>query len=172
MSIIALRSIDRDKLMELAEKGIRFPEKASATLKATVECKGEFLNEVRIRDLPPVMVDEPPRLLGTNTAPNPSEVVLAGLGACLSVGFMANATARGIRLYEIVLELEGDLNTSATWGVGNTTEGNYPGFREIRVKATLKGDAPEEELEAVKRHALQWSPVANTLTHPVPVRLV
>lgn len=172
MSVVTLKSIDREKLMELAEKGLRTPEKASATLKATIECKGEFLNEVRIRDLQPVMVDEPPRLLGTNTAPNPSEMVLAGLGACLSVGFMANATARGIRLHKIVLELEGDLNTSATWGVGNVTDGNYPGFREIRVKAIVKGDAPEEELEAIKQHALQWSPVANTLTHPVTVKFV
>ena len=38
------------------------------------------------RDHAPVVVDEPPHLLGEDTAPNPSEALLAALGACLIIG--------------------------------------------------------------------------------------
>src|SRR5207245_1345869 len=36
--------------------------------------------------------------------------LLAALGSCLSVGIHANAVARGITLYKVELELEGDIN--------------------------------------------------------------
>lgn len=170
MALTTLKSIDVEALKNLAEKGKQNPESVF-TLKASTECQGQFLNAVTIRNLAPVMIDEPPRLLGTDTAPNPSEIVLAGLGACLSVGLMANATYRGIKLTEIRIELEGDINGSAVWGCGNTAEGNNPGISDIRVKVSLKGDATEEELDDIKRHALKWSPVANTLRNPVRIAM-
>src|SRR3712207_8320588 len=53
-------------------------------------------NLTYVRDLPAHVIDEPPGLLGEDTAPNPSEALLACLGSCLSVGIHANATMRGI----------------------------------------------------------------------------
>jgi uncharacterized OsmC-like protein len=49
-------------------------------------------------------------LLGDDTAPNPSEAVLAALGSCLSVGIHANAVYRNFRLTKVELELEGERN--------------------------------------------------------------
>jgi hypothetical protein len=49
-----------------------------------LESKFRHLNY--IRNLPPHIIDEPPGLLGDDTAPNPSEAVLAALGSCISVG--------------------------------------------------------------------------------------
>jgi len=45
-----------------------------------------------------VEADEPPVLLGSNAGPNAVEIVLAGLGSCLAVGFAYNAAARDIRV--------------------------------------------------------------------------
>jgi aerobic-type carbon monoxide dehydrogenase small subunit (CoxS/CutS family) len=45
-----------------------------------------------------------------DTAPNPSEAVLAALGSCLSVGIHANAVYRNFRLTKVELELEGERN--------------------------------------------------------------
>lgn len=44
-----------------------------------------------------IEADEPPEILGTNKAANPQELLLAALNACMTVGLIANAAARGIR---------------------------------------------------------------------------
>jgi uncharacterized OsmC-like protein len=106
-------------------------------------------------------------LLGDDTAPNPSEAVLAALGSGISVGIHANAIYRNIRLTKVVLDLEGDINITAVWGTGDTSENKTVGFSAVRVKVHLEGDAPKAELDALIRHADRWSPVANTLRLPV-----
>jgi uncharacterized OsmC-like protein len=164
-----LRPIDCLGLDKLAQKNKTQPATGKVTLKAKTVTEGQFRNLTFIRDLAPVVIDEPPHLLGENTAPNPSESVLAALGACLAVGYMANASQRGINLSEISIELEGDIDVSAVWGLGDTPEGKVAGFTAVRVKAHLVGDAPREELANIVEWANKWSPVANTLRNNVAV---
>ncbi len=163
-----LRPLDKDGLTALAEKGKANP-KSIVTLKAKTVCEGIFRNMTYVRDLDPMLIDEPPHLLGEDNAPNPSEAVLASLGACLAVGIHANATAQGIRLTKLELDLEGDINVTAVWGCGDLDEDKRLGFTDVRVKFFLEGDANREQLEALVAHANQWSPVANTLRNPVNV---
>jgi uncharacterized OsmC-like protein len=163
----ALEKIDAEGLEALREKVKEKPEAAQRTLKAHTICEGAMVNHTYIRDLDPMVVDEPPNLLGTDTAPNPSEAALAALGSCISVGLMSNATAQGITLNEISIELEGDIDTAAVWGTGNTGEGVSAGFTAVRVKTTLKGDASPEVLAEIEKTAVKWSPVVNTFTNPV-----
>ena len=51
-----------------------------------VNAEGRVRHANYIRDLAPYIVDEPPGLLGDDTAPNPSEASLAALGSCVAVG--------------------------------------------------------------------------------------
>ncbi len=166
-NIKALETIDAQGLEDLREKVKEKPEAAQRTLKAQTVCQGAMVNHTYIRDLDPMVIDEPPNLLGTDTAPNPSEAALGALGSCISVGLMSGATARGITLYEISIELEGDIDTAAVWGTGNTGEDISAGFTAVRVKTTLKGDASPEELADLEQTAVKWSPVVNTFTNPV-----
>ena len=103
------------RAFRLADKG-----KADASTVRTVKCRtvleGRFRHLNYIRTLPAHVIDEPPALLGDDTAPNPTEALLAALGSCLSVGIHANAVARGITLYKVELELEGDINITSVWG--------------------------------------------------------
>lgn len=161
-----LRPIDKDGLSNLAEKGKANPN-SIVTLKAKTVCEGQFRNLTYIRSLPPYVIDEPPHLLGEDTAPNPSEALLAALGACLSVGIHANATSRGIKLSKLEMQLEGDINVTAVWGVGDLSESKKLGFTDIRVKFDVEGDAPRETLTEIIAHANKWSPVANTLRNAV-----
>lgn len=78
--------------------------------------------------------------------PNPSEAALTALGSCLSVGLHANALARSIALTKIELELEGDINVTAVWGVGDLSASKILGFTDIRVKVHLEGDADESSV--------------------------
>jgi len=160
-----LAPIDKGGLDDLIARG-----KADPTVIKTLKCKtvaeGRFRHLNFIRSLPPYIVDEPPGLLGDDTAPNPSEASLAALGSCLAVGIHANAVARGITVFRLEIELEGDLNITSVWGTGDLSE-KPVGFTDVRCKVTFEADRPREELEALVTHARQWSPVANTISRPV-----
>jgi len=158
--------IDLNGLNALSEKG-----KANPTAVRTLKCKtvqtDKFRHENYVRDLDAHIIDEPPGLLGDDTAPNPSEAVLAALGSCIAVGIHANCVFKGIALNKLEIELEGDINISAVWGVGDLGTEKVVGFSDIRVKAIVEGDAPKETLDEIVAHANAWSPVANTMRLPV-----
>ncbi len=163
---ITMEPINAEGLAGLAAKGKANPASV-VTLKAKTVCETRFRNLTYVRNLEAHVIDEPPHLLGDDTAPNPSEAVLATLGSCLSVGLHANAVALGIKLSKIELELEGDINVTAVWGVGDLDPAKRLGFTDVRVKVHLEGDASREELESLVAHSNAWSPVANTLRNPV-----
>lgn len=160
-----LEPIDRQGLEKLISAG-----KADPTVVKTVRCKtvaeGKFRHLNFIRSLPAHVIDEPPALLGEDTAPNPSEAVLAALGSCLAVGIHANAVADDIEIYKLEIELEGDINITGVWGTGDLSEKTI-GFTEIRATVNLEANRSRDKLEALVKHSQHWSPVANTITRPV-----
>lgn len=161
-----LRPLNAEGLETLGEKGKANPESV-VTLKAKTVCEGQFRMQTYVRDLAPMLIDEPPHLLGEDNAPNPSEALLATLGACLAVGVHANATARGISLTKLEVQLEGDINVTAVWGTGDLDEAKTLGFSAVRVKIDAEGDGPKEEIDEIISHSNVWSPVANTLRNNV-----
>jgi len=169
-SASGLRPLDSEGLKALGEKGKANPDSV-VTLKAKTVCEGQFRMQTYVRDLAPMLIDEPPHLLGEDNAPNPSEAVLATLGACLAVGVHANATAQGIKLSKLELALEGDINVTAVWGTGDLDEAKTLGFSAVRVKIDAEGDAAKEQIDALISHSNVWSPVANTLRNNVVVKV-
>lgn len=162
--------VDREGLEALSEKGKKNPGEVR-TLKCRTVLESRFRHKNYIRDLEAHIIDEPPKLLGDDTAPNPSEAVLAALGSCVSVGIHANAVYREIRLSKVELELEADIDITSVWGTGDLAEDKKRGFSAVRVKVHLEGDASDEELNDLVTHADRWSPVAGTLREPVPVTI-
>lgn len=160
-----LAPIDKNGLARLAEKGKENP-KATRTLKCRTVAEARFRHLNFIRSLPAHVIDEPPGLLGDDTAPNPSEALLAALGSCLAVGIHANAVAQNIAIHKLELTLEADINITSVWGTGDTSP-KPVGFEAVKVSVQLDADAPRETLDALVAHATQWSPVANTYTKPV-----
>ena len=160
-----LRPVSKSGLENLAANAQANPN-VIKSIKVKTICEGQFRNLNYVRDLPEHVIDEPPSLLGQDTAPNPSEAVLAALGSCLSVGIHANAIVRGITLPKLELELEGDINITGVWGIGDLSEKRL-GFTDIRAKVNLEGNVSRAELEDLVAHSNLWSPVANTLRNPV-----
>ncbi len=160
-----LAPIDKAGLEDLIAKGRANPHSIK-TLKCKTIAEGRFRHLNMIRNLPPYIVDEPPGLLGDDTAPNPSEASLAALGSCLAVGLHANAIARGITVQTLELELEADINITAVWGTGDTSP-KPVGFDAVRIKVTLISDAPDSVRDELIAHVTKWSPVANTFMKPV-----
>ncbi len=112
---------------------------------------------------------EPSVLLGEDHGPNAVELLLQALGFCYSVGFVANAAARGIEVSELTYDVEGDLDVQAFLGLS----GPRAGFTEIRVRARVSSpNATEDELRDLCEHVQATSPVRDTLANPVPVETV
>lgn len=147
-------------------EGIQADPPADGTpFSAQVVWQDGFRNEIRIRDLDPQYADEPHSLGGTNTASNPVEQVLGALGACLAIGYTANATARGIDLKGLEIELSGNIDLPVFFGLKD----GYAGFPTIDLRVQLDADAPRADLEKLHEHVLRTSPVGNTLQRPVTV---
>jgi uncharacterized OsmC-like protein len=162
-------TIDAAGLDRLSCSAKEDPSTGKKVLKAKTVCESGFRNVTYVRDLDPMLVGEPPALLGDDAAPNPSETLLAALGSCISVGLLANATHRGVTLSKIEVALEGDIDISAVWGVGDTPDDKVLGFSAVRCQITLAGDADEPVLQEIHDNAIHWSPVVNTFRRPASV---
>jgi uncharacterized OsmC-like protein len=162
-----LAPIDKDRLDALGAKGKSDPSQVR-TVKCRTVTEARFRQLNFIRTLPAHVVDEPPQLLGDDTAPNPSEALLAALGSCLAVGIHANAVAQGISVSSLELELEGDINITSVWGTGHVAP-KPVGFTAVRAKVKLDADMDRETLVKLVAHAVAWSPVAGTVRNPVPL---
>ena len=162
-----LAPIDKHGLEQLIANGKSNPQ-AIKTLKCRTVAEGRFRHLNYIRDLPPYIVDEPPALLGDDTAPNPSEANLAALGSCIAVGIHANAVARNITVNQLEVELEGDLNITAVWGTGDLSE-KPVGFTDVRINVIFDADCPQQQKDEILAIAETWSPVLNTVRRPVNI---
>ena len=142
--------------------------KAHTVWKANVKWTGAFRSEATIRDFAPLQSDEPTALGGDDTAPNPVEQLLGALGNCLAVGYAANATAAGITLKDLEIDLEGDLNLHTFLGLD---DGGHAGYHAIRANVRLDADATDEQITALHQRVIGTSPVGHTLVQPIDVAI-
>lgn len=160
-----LEPIDTAALKDLAQKNIDNPEGGNKKIRTHTEADGLFRNNTEVRGHV-IKVGEPVKLLGDDSAANPTEVAQAALAACISVGIQAIAQNRGVALTKIDIDIESDIDISPTWGVGDLGDDKRPGVSDVRVKIDLAGDADRETLDQIQKDAVQWSPVVNTYTRP------
>jgi uncharacterized OsmC-like protein len=141
---------------------------ATRTLKCRTVAQGRFSQLTYIRDLAPQSVTESQDddLSSEAVAPNALEALLAAFGSCFSVGIHANAVAQGILVHSLELQMEADITIAPILGAGILVP-KAIGIETIRVVVHMVADAPVEMVNALVRHALIWSPVANTLHNPV-----
>ena len=103
--------------------------------------------------------DEPTELLGTDTAANPQELLLAALNACLTVGLLAHAAAMGIRIDQLEIRAQGQLDLRGFLGID---PGVNPGYDEVHDQVHdqvhLRSNAPAEQLQALHAHVMKTSP--------------
>ncbi|MBW3553139.1 MAG: OsmC family protein [Gemmatimonadetes bacterium] len=110
--------------------------------------------------------DEPPVLLGENTAPNAVEATLHALASCLAVGFVYNAAAQGIEVRSLDFDLEGELDLHGFLGLSNDVR---PGYQEVRVTYRVDCDAPDEKVDELCSYVQRTSPVLDIFRNPVAV---
>jgi len=97
------------------------------------------------RKSPLIMIgDEPPVLLGENKGPNAVEAILHALASCLCVGFVYNASAKGIKIESLKFISEGSLNLHRFLGL---SEDMRAGYENINITMHVKSDASSEDIQ-------------------------
>lgn len=114
-----------------------------------------------------IAADEPVELLGTDTAPNPQELLMAALNACLSVGYAANAAAMGITLHSLEIETEGQLDLRGFLGLDAAIN---PGYDEVAYVVRLRTDASRDRVEQL--HHIATTTSVNLANFSKAIRMV
>jgi uncharacterized OsmC-like protein len=110
--------------------------------------------------------DEPPVLLGKDTAANPVEHLLHALASCLTTSMVYHAAARGIHIEEVESSLEGDIDLHGFLELDKKVRNGYQG---IRVNFKIKADVPDAQLQEIVNLGPSHSPVFDSLSNGVPV---
>lgn len=102
-----------------------------------------------------IETDEPNELLGANTAPNPQEVLMAALNACMTVGYVANAATLGIKIRSLRIETTGTLDLRGFLGLNESVN---PGYDEVQYTVHMDADGTPEQIEQIHQAVMRTSP--------------
>jgi len=153
-----LNGIDVSALQSFAQGIAEDPTKREALFSVTTKWEHQTRSVAKVsryslsgetyaRDFE-IVADEPTELLGQNSAPNPQELLMAALNACLSVGYAANAAMMGITIHSLEIETGGVLDLRGFLGLDESVN---PGYDEVSYVVRLHTDAPRDRVEELHR---------------------
>jgi uncharacterized OsmC-like protein len=111
--------------------------------------------------------DEPFELLGTNTAPNPQELLMAAVNACMTVGYVANAALMGVRLSSLEIEMDGTLDLRGFLGLSDDVPA---GYRSIDYTVRIAGDGTADQYAAIHEAVMRTSPNYFNMACPIGMK--
>lgn len=110
--------------------------------------------------------DEPAEICGTNTAPSPQELILSAVGSCVATCYSIHATAMGMELRSVEVEMRGTLDLR-----GNLELADVPkGFPEVTCTVHVDANATPDQVQALHEKVLRNSPNYYNITKPIPAR--
>jgi uncharacterized OsmC-like protein len=164
-----------DQFQELVAAVQQEPEAGKLTLRASYAWKDGFAGDARVeiieqlgQPIPRRFVlpgDHPPELLGHDYGPMAVETLMAALGSCIAGTYAAQATARGVDIDGIDVELEGKVDLNGFLQLAPVR----PGPSGIRAKLRVKSGTDDATLRELCEATKNTSPVYDALTNPVPV---
>lgn len=137
---------------------------AVAEFSAATELVEGFQTKANIRQFT-VDVDEPPALFGTDTGPNPVELVLGALGTCQEIVYAAYAAVLGIPIDSLRINVRGNLDLRGFLNVAEVPAG----FADVDYEVDIKSPAPSERIRQLAELVNAHCPVLDTIQRPVPV---
>ncbi len=108
----------------------------------------------------PFIIDQPKMTGGNEEGPNPLEIFLSSLPACICAIGRIIANQRRIDLRGIEVEVEGDIDKDFL--MGKTTEGRV-GFTEIRSFVHIDKDMSKTEEETFLKDIALRCPIADNM---------
>ena len=143
-----VNGLDVDALRDVVRDVEQDPTKSQVEFRVRSEWKGQTRSRSTVESYTlggrtvyrhfTIDADEPFELLGRNAAPNPQELLMAALNACLTVGYVAGA-----------LDLRGFLGIDP---------GVRTGYDTIHYVARLGGDGTPAQFRALHEAVVRTSP--------------
>jgi len=134
---------------------------AVRTYKAKTKWLGGTKAKAWIREFK-IDIDEPLELKGTNTAPNPVEILLAVLGGCVALTYHGYAKKLEVDIENLVINLEGDMIPGGWIDEENRKR---RGFKQIRYEVQLKTKASKEKIHQLHKLVEEKCPISDMLNN-------
>jgi uncharacterized OsmC-like protein len=171
-----VNGIDVDALKQVVSDVSQDPAKGMVRFQVTSAWQGQTRSRATVESFHlggqeikrhfEIDVDEPVELLGENTAPNPQEMLMTALNACIMVGYVAGAAMKGIRLDKVEIETSGQLDLRGFLGIDPSVP---PGYETIRYTVTMKGDGSEADFRDIHETVMKTSPNYFNIARPIRI---
>ena len=169
-----VNGIDLNALGETVEAIEADPTKALVAFDVTTRWAGQTRSETvvdgytlggeRIARGHKIVSDEPCELLGGDGAPNPQELLMAAFNACITVGYVAGASLRGIKLDKLEIKTRGQLDLRGFLGLSDKVA---PGYEKIEYVVDIKGDGSPRDFEEIHQTVMKTSPNYFNISRPI-----
>jgi uncharacterized OsmC-like protein len=160
-----VNGIDLDALTEATEAIKQDPANGKIAFRVRTEWTGQTRSETtidsvtmggeRIARRHKIVADEPYELLGSDSAPNPQELLMSAVNACMTVGYVAQAAVRRIALTTCRIEMAGELDLRGFLGLDPSVPN---GYRKLDYVVTLEGDGTRAQYEEIHAAVKATSP--------------
>lgn len=166
--------IDTESLFGVIEEVKKDQEKGKLKFHVNTEWKGGTRSEASVRPIIlggnkihrsfTIPADEPPQLLGEDSAPNPQELLFSAMNACMLVGYVVGASVKGIKLEKLEIETEGELDLRGFLGIDENVK---PGYDTITYQVRIKGNGTQEQFQEIHEAVIRTSPNRFNMANPI-----
>jgi uncharacterized OsmC-like protein len=114
-----------------------------------------------------MVFDFPPEFAGEGKGPTVCEGCMSSLGACITQTIVAHATAGGINIDNVTIDIEGKIDLQGFTGLSRDTRPGAQGFRlNVNIKSST---ATKEQISQLYEMGKRFSPAFDTLTNGTSV---
>jgi len=169
-----VNGLDLNALGEVVEAIGKDPTQAQVAFDVTTRWTGQTRSETtvdgftiagdRVARTHKIIADEPCELLGGDSAPNPQELLMAAVNACMTVGYVAGAAVKGITLDGLEIKTRGKLDLRGFLGLDDQVP---PGYEEIEYDVRIKGNGTPEQFEEIHQNVMKTSPNYFNISRPI-----
>ena len=102
---------------------------------------------------------------GDNKAPNPIELLLAALAACIESAFYEFAAHEGLKINSLSVDVEGALDLRGLFMIDDVPAG----FRDVRYIFNIESPDDEKKIRELAEKVISHCPVVDSLVKPTRV---
>lgn len=169
-----VNGLDLQALGEVVEEIQKDSSKAIVGFDVVTKWKGQTRSETavtgfniageRVNRSHSIIADEPLELLGGDSAPNPQELLMAAFNACITVGYVAGASLKGINLDSLEIRTKGELDLRGFLGLSDDVA---PGYQNVDYEVLIKGDGSAADFEEIHQTVMKTSPNYFNMSRPI-----
>lgn len=111
--------------------------------------------------------DWPTDVGGADSGPTPGEVILAALGGCVGMTYIAQAATRGVAVDQLEVAIEAKVDIRGLFELDKVRAG----LSAVAINLKVRSDADDATLNDLGQTTTRTSAVYDSLAHPVPMCL-